>query len=361
MPQDYQDILTQSFIDAEALEMIKSYHLEPDETYLLVERQEDYYISLIGLMCQLLEDRFNPIYASHVEDIRLRLLDVAKGLLLYSDKNTKEQFSGVNQLDNALYVAAIYYVCQYEAIAGLILKRMKPSDWSESAAACIIYYVITAKQAEGDDKKIIQFLDGFVETGDNQYVENAIDTIEELTSKDNYPTIDEYFNAQILLAVLKKFEQHNLWRTLLEHDSSVDWHRYVEYSRSQGILSFLPSQEDAIEKGLLKYARSFSLGMATSAGKTYITELVIYQEIQCNPDAKILYLAPLRSLSRELSERYRTIANEFGFKMRCSYGGHVNEFEDANLEKAKLLIFTPEAFASAGMDYASLSLVILLL
>lgn len=358
MPQDEKDILAQSFIDAEALEMIKSYHLEPDVTYLLVERQEDYYISLMGLMCQLLEDRFNPSHANHVEEIQSKLLDVVKGLLLYSDKSTKNQFTGVNQADNALYVAAIYYVCQYEAIAGLILKRMKPSDWSESATARIIYYMITARQAEGEDKELVRFLEGYVETGDNQYIADAIELIEELTRKDNYATIDDFFNAQILLAVLKKFEQHNIWRTLLEHDSSVDWHRYVVYSRSQGILSYLPSQEDAIEKGLLKYDRSFSLGMATSAGKTYITELVIYQEIQRNPDAKILYLAPLRSLSRELTERYRTIANEFGFKMRCSYGGHVNEFEDANWEEAKLLISTPEAFASTGIDYASLSLVI---
>ena len=353
-----QDIFAQSFIDAEALEMIKSYHLEPDETYLLVERQEDYYISLIGLMSQLLEDLFNPSYASHEEEIKLRLLDVAKGLLLYSDKSTKDQFTGVNQADNALYVAAIYYVCQYEAIAGLILKTMKPSEWIESATARIIYYVITARKVEEEDKEIVQFLEGFVETGDNRYIEDAIEVIEELTRKDNYATIDDFFNAQILQAVLKKFAKHNIWRTLLKYDSSVDWHRYVAYSRSQGILSYLPSQEDAIANGLLTYARSFSLGMATSAGKTYITELVIYQEIQRNPDAKILYLAPLRSLSRELTERYRTIANEFGFKMRCSYGGHVNEFEDANLDEAKLLIFTPEAFASTGIDYASLSLVI---
>lgn len=47
--------------------------------------------------------------------------------------------------------------------------------------------------------------------------------------------------------------------------------------------------------------------------RLFITELLVFQELKNNPDAKILYLAPLRSLSRELKERYGRLSYEFNF------------------------------------------------
>ena len=108
----------------------------------------------------------------------------------------------------------------------------------------------------------------------------------------------------------------------------------------------LPSQEDAISKGLLDYTRSFSLKMPTSAGKTFLTELLVFQELKNNPDAKILYLAPLRSLSRELKERYGRLSYEFNFDFRAAYGGCTTSAEEETIENAKLLIATPETFTT---------------
>ena len=355
------DILKKSFIDAEALEMIRSYHLEPDETYEFVTRQDDYYITLINVMCDLLEQLYAGISEEKKEPVKTLLLDVAKGLLVYSDNNTREAFQYVNQAENALYVAAIYYVCQYEAIASLVLKKVPLSHFRDSEAARKIYYIICSPETDKlypDYRAEIAFLDEFVKDGDIGYIEQEIRTIEELTERDAFPSVEEFFNAQILLAVLKKFAQHNIWQTLRQYDQATDWHEYVNYSRKQGILSFLPSQEDALSKGLLSFNRAFSLGMATSAGKTYITELVIYQEHKKNNGKKILYLAPLRSLSRELTERYRAIGEEFHFEVRCSYGGHISEMEDASIEDAKLLISTPEAFVASGIEASEFSLVI---
>ena len=361
MPQD-RDILQQSFIDAEALEMIRSYHLEPDETYEFVERQDDYYITLIGAMCHFLEELYDVNCELSKEDIINELLNVAKGLLVYSDNNTKEQFKDVNQADNALYVAAIYYVCQYEAIASLILRKLTLRQFVHSEAARKIYYIIRAPKTETlyeVYQKEIAFLDAFLETGNEQYLDEEIAEIERLTESDGFKSTDEFFNAQILFAVLKKFKEHNLRTMLYAYDSSIDWMQYIQHSRDDmRILSFLPSQENAIEKGLLTFERSFCLGMSTSAGKSYITELIVYQEIQKNPQAKIIYLAPLRSLSRELTAHYRKVSTRLGFKMRCTYGGHINEMEDASMDVAQLIIATPEAFTSTDVDFADISLVI---
>ena len=339
MPVPQKNILRQSFIDAEALEMIRSYHLEPNERYELLVRQDDYYFTLVTLMNRLFKELFDESKADNIEETKWRLLEVAKGMLLYSDEKTQDLFEGVNQVNNTLFVATIYYVCQYEAVASVVLKNLKITDFS-TVAGRKIYYIIRLPWLQQDEyrryRDEIAFVEAYVQSGTDASVQEELLRTEKLIKADSLETVREFFDSKLLCVVLRKFLQHNLWQTLLSYDSSIDWHKYVKYSQTQGILSFLPSQEDAIEKGLLTYERSFCLGMSTSAGKTYITEMVIFQELQKRPDAKILYLAPLRSLSRELTERYRKIATHFEFLMRCSYGGHVNELEDADLNEANL-------------------------
>lgn len=361
MPVHQKNILRQSFIDAEALEMIRSYHLELGEKYELQERQDDYYFTLITLMNRLFKDLFDESKADIRRETKLRLLEVAKGLLLYSDEKTRDLFQGVNQVNNTLFVATIYYVCQYEAVASVVLKNLKLTDFS-TVAGRKIYYIIRLPQLASDEYKAyeneLSFVEAYVQSGSDVPIREELSNTEELIKSDDLETVREFFDSKLLCVVLKKFLQHNIWRTLLQYDQRTDWHEYVNYSRTQGILSFLPSQEDALSNGLLTFDRSFSLGMATSAGKTYITELIIYQENKKNSDKKILYLAPLRSLSRELTERYRAIGAKFYFEVRCSYGGHISELEDASFEESKLIIATPEAFVSSGMEYSDFSLVI---
>lgn len=55
-------------------------------------------------------------------------------------------------------------------------------------------------------------------------------------------------------------------------------------------------------------------------------------------------MAPLRSLSRELKERYGRLSHEFGFDFRAAYGGCTTSVEEETIENAKLLIATPETF-----------------
>ena len=86
--------------------------------------------------------------------------------------------------------------------------------------------------------------------------------------------------------------------------------------------------------------------MPTSAGKSYITELLIYQELQKTPNAKILYLAPLRSLGHELREKYKSISSQLGFTYRSLYGGSSMTGTEAILAEADLFITTPETFMS---------------
>lgn len=57
-------------------------------------------------------------------------------------------------------------------------------------------------------------------------------------------------------------------------------------------------------------------------------------------------MAPLRSLSRELKERYGRLSHEFVFDFRAAYGGCTTSAEEETIENAKLLIATPETFTT---------------
>lgn len=340
-------IVLQSFIDAEALEMICSYGLSPRSDYEFMARQEDYYISIIGAMHYFMNHLFDEFISSEEkEECKRALLNIAKGLLVYSYPSTKSHFKHVNQFNNTLFVAAIYYICCYEAIASLLLKNLNMDDL-ETLSAKISYYIISGTIAKKEQheryKKGFEFVDNYIWSGDLSILDSKINELLDIQKAYSTP-IRDYFDTQILLYVLYKFRQNNLWSDLLLYDSSIDWKDYILYSKQQLILSFLPSQQEALEKGLLQFDRSFSLAMPTSAGKSYITELLIYQELRKNPQAKILYLAPLRSLSRELKEHYRFVAQKLNFKVSSKYGGNVSDIEDANISEAQLLIATPETY-----------------
>lgn len=352
--------LQQSFIDAEALEMIRSFNLLPDKEYELKTRQGDYYITLICRMSRLLEELYVDEDKERIELCKADLLDVAKGLIVYSNEKIKDYFKGVNTINNALFIAAIYYVCQYEAIAYLILHKYNISEFQTIAGRKIHYMVCSPyiKPSTYDKYSEIEFIDQFISNGDASIIANEIERLKNLPKNVGFTTTREFIDTHILLAILKKFKQHNIWETLSSYDNSIDWKDYIQFSRANHILSFLPSQEDAIKNGLLTFDRSFCLGMSTSAGKSYIIELIIYQEIRKNPNAKIIYLAPLRSFSRELASRYRKVGKRLGFKVRSSYGGHVTEQEDADMDVAQLIIATPEAFMSVDVPFEDFSLVI---
>ena len=119
---------------------------------------------------------------------------------------------------------------------------------------------------------------------------------------------------------------------------------YVKQSLLNEIVTLLPSQKDAIEKGLLTFERSFSLQMPTSSGKSYITELLIYQELERKEGTKVLYLAPLRSLSRELRERFKSFCHFFNYNFAAKYGGSASSISETGIDDARLLIATPEMF-----------------
>ena len=334
------DILNRWMVDAEAFELQKLYRVNTDQEYEFTTRQGDFYITLLNRMYNILRETENAEYETRTEE----LVKVAKAMLVYSERN----FEGIDKVSNHLYVATIYFLIGYEAIASYVLHGRDINDYGTESAQ-LIYYIVSGGACELREIKnkktqhAARLLRSFMLSGNNNlqdlstFIERKYDTF-------IFDNLDDFFDTALLVHVIRKFAKHNLRNTLTEFDPDTDWTDYIRYSLTQHIFSFLPSQENAIRKGLLKFEKAFSLKMPTSAGKSYITELLIYQELRMNPHAKILYLAPLRSLSRELKLRFKKVGRHLGFTSRAIYGGNTFTIDQDILEEAKLLISTPESF-----------------
>lgn len=327
--------------DSDTFEIDRSFHLEGGPDYEFVVRQEDFYVSLLHHMFRLMEG----LYDRGANRIKMELYEIAKGILLYSDTNTRKEFHGVNKENNQLYVAAIYYLCDYDAVAKFMLKGYR-KEWYGNHSAKMIYTIIKGfpvAERDQDDEDEQALLD-FIMSGDYDWVDPLLAICEQKCRNFDFEDANDFYMTFLYRHILKRFRNNNIWIDLIQYGERHFWNRYVEHSLQHEIITLLPSQKDAIAKGLLAFERSFSLQMPTSSGKSYITELLIYQELERNDDTKVLYLAPLRSLSRELRDRFNDFCRFFNYTFTAKYGGSAASVSESGIDDARLLIATPEMF-----------------
>ena len=329
--------------DTVAAEMRSSYRRTqtlPFE-YDFIPRYADFYVNLLTRMFNILNMEDSE---EHDDNWRkAELLNLAHGMEIFNEQWKQADFEGVNRNDNALYVAALYYLCDYEAVAAMYIRECR-LELLKTDAARLIFYIISGG---AEDKEIKNHgIKLWLLNGNYSVISKYQADLEMCAEKLDYESADDFFDSLLLLHVLDKLQEDNIRTDLYKYDSTISWEQYIGYSFDKHIFSFLPSQREALSKGLLKFEHSFSLRMPTSAGKSYITELLIYQELQKTKDAKILYLAPLRSLGHELREKYRKISKQLGFTYRSLYGGSNMTTTEAILSEADLFITTPETFMS---------------
>lgn len=335
------DTLQQWINDASAYELLNTYRIEEQVLYPFVNKGDDFYISLLNRMFFAMRNRELTL-----EDKKGHLLQIVTGLLVYSEETTADNFDGVNHNNNLLYIAAIYYICEYNALSQLFMWRAQEYEFENESAQLLYSIMAGSEKYANKGNELCLLLRKYMLTG-NERTLNAIDNrLHNKIEQNVYLSLDDFFDTHVAVWVIERFRESNLWKVLIPRGGEEMWGEYIAYSVKHHIYALLPSQEDAINKGLLDYTRSFSLKMPTSAGKTFLTELLVFQELKNNPDAKILYLAPLRSLSRELKERYGRLSYEFSFDFRAAYGGCTTSVEEETIENAKLLIATPETFTT---------------
>ena len=114
------DILEEWINDANAYELLNTYRIEQQVLYPFVNKGDDFYISLLNKMFFTMRDREMTL-----ENKKEHLLRIVTGLLIYSEEATASNFNGVNRNNNLLYIAAIYYLCEYNALSQLFMWRVQ--------------------------------------------------------------------------------------------------------------------------------------------------------------------------------------------------------------------------------------------
>ena len=318
----------QSFIDFEL----------PDEekaNYKFLFQYDDFYISLMSNAIEIIKGNKNETD---------KLLALAKGLEIFSLEEKKDNFKGVNQANNILYAAGLYFLADYAASAWILAK-----GYSSKYYALETDFFISDFLKKNISRDIIynNKLKAYFRIGNPIFLKSIKRKIQKEKLYAFKEDINLYFSSILAEALINKFEKDNLWTDLLnvKNDTSF-WREYVlhNFNKKVPIWSFFPSQKLAIKNGILS-DKTCSLQMPTSSGKTSITELIIYNEFKKSKSCKILYLAPYRALASELKQSLAINLTQFGISSKTIYGGNLPTFEErAAINEVNLLISTPEKF-----------------
>lgn len=175
-----------------------------------------------------------------------------------------------------------------------------------------------------------------------------------------------WWQCRLLRLMLKDYADEALWSVLPPYfgiDGSAQVESYIKLLAFQNppITELWKSQTSALQLALNSQNRGGVINLRTSAGKTRVAELAILQTLKADPQAKVLYLAPFRSLAFELERTFSKTLAPLGYHVSYLYGGSrfsgvdrelVNEghITIATPEKAKAMLRAePELFASVKL------------
>lgn len=172
--------------------------------------------------------------------------------------------------------------------------------------------------------------------------------------------------ARLLRLMLKDYAKGTLWSVLppfFGPDGTAQVDSYVKLLAflKPPVIELWQSQIAALQLALNPQNRGGVINLRTSAGKTRVAELAILQTLKADPNAKVLYLAPFRSLAFEMERTFSKTLSPLGYHVSHLYGGSrfsgvdrelVNEghITIATPEKAKAMLrAAPELFESVKL------------
>ncbi len=175
-----------------------------------------------------------------------------------------------------------------------------------------------------------------------------------------------WWMARLLLLMLRDYGNGSLWSVLppfFGPDGTVHVDSYVKLLAflDPPVVELWQSQTAALRLALNPQNKGGVINLRTSAGKTRVAELAILHTLKADPNAKVLYLAPFRSLAFELERTFAKTLAPLGYSASHLYGGSrfsgvdremVNEgrITIATPEKAKAMLrAAPELFESVKL------------
>ena len=163
----------------------------------------------------------------------------------------------------------------------------------------------------------------------------------------DYESPAHWWIVRLLRLMIRGNGEASLWRQLppyfLDNDALLSQYIRLLLFLKNPITELWRSQRDAIPVALDRQNAGAVINMRTSSGKTRIAELAILQALQADSNAKILYLAPFRSLALEIEQVLGQVFDCCGFRVSHLYGGFRLSSADRQLaENSSITIATPE-------------------
>lgn len=188
----------------------------------------------------------------------------------------------------------------------------------------------------------------FFASGESGYFEDAEEILDiAMGLAADYESPSHWWIARLLRLMIRGNGEASLWQLLPPYipDDGPLLSRYVRlllFGRHP-ITELWCSQREAIPVALDVARAGAVVNMRTSSGKTRVAELAILQTLQTDPNAKILYLAPFRSLALEIEQTLGQVFDWCGFRVSHLYGGFRLSSVDRQLaEDSSITIATPE-------------------
>jgi helicase len=304
--------------------------------YKFIDRYDDFYISLLSNAYEILE-------SNQVDEKKEVLFEIAKGLEIYSLREKRNHFNGINFYKNILYTSALYYLADYSASAFLLANLFKIENYNSEIDRFISGFLRRNLPENNYSDKLLEYL----KYGQQEIIEELCSQIDSELNVSVQKNGQDYLSLLLAKRILDRFAVNNIWTDLLNYNSNEFWIEFVnsKVNKETPIWDFFPSQRQAILSGLITKNETVSIQMPTSSGKTAICELIAYNEFKNNEDCKILYLAPFRALASELKNSFGKSLRNLGVKVKTIYGGNIpTQEEKIAIESSNLLISTPEKF-----------------
>ena len=299
-------------------------------------REEDYYIALVGELF----DRLKEPYTNSIDWSRLgnALAQVAS-----SEIESEPSFRRIVNAETAVFAAAAFYIGGYSASAYLTLKSLNPKDLNEIQLGC---YELLCKPTLIKSEIVGKIVEA-LRIGNPEAISELIEFVSNSAAVALKNSPEDWVGWRLFQQLLLKFERTNI-RAALPDGNSEFWDPFVRslLQRKPPAWDFFPSQIEAIKNGLLDGKISYSLQMPTGAGKTALSETLLFYHLNHNKNDVAILLVPYRSLASELRGTLVKRLINMGLPARCAYGGTVPTGDEVrNLDQIRAIVATPEALS----------------
>jgi len=119
--------------------------------------------------------------------------------------------------------------------------------------------------------------------------------------------------------------------------------RILKKDNRISIIEFWKSQINALEKNIISKNDNYIIQMPTSAGKTFVAEMIILNNLVDNPGGKCIYIAPFKSLVNQVEETLSSHLGKIGYNVSTVIGNYeIDNLDNLIIDEADVLIATPE-------------------